>query len=75
MTNSKAVPFVKWVGGKRQLLPQIKCRMPRCFNKYIEPFVGVGAVYFELQPEQAIINDINRALINVYNYIKRSPHQ
>lgn len=73
MKNVHAAPFVKWAGGKRQLLPQIKERMPQKFNKYVEPFVGGGAVYFELQPDRAIINDINQALINAYCRIKEQP--
>lgn len=73
MRNIHAAPFVKWAGGKRQLLPKIQEKMPQNFNKYIEPFVGGGAVYFALQPETAIINDINKALINAYRRIKEQP--
>ena len=70
MSNSKKVaPFVKWAGGKRQLLPQIEERMPEKYNNYIEPFVGGGAVVFGLLPENALINDINEALINAYRQI------
>ena len=50
MTEISAQPFVKWAGGKRQLLEQIKARLPKHFNGYMEPFVGGGAVYFDLQP-------------------------
>lgn len=67
-----AAPFVKWAGGKRQLIPQIKERLPKTYNRYYEPFVGGGAVTFELMPEDAVINDINRALINVYKVIADS---
>ncbi|MCC8024870.1 MAG: DNA adenine methylase [Clostridium sp.] len=73
MKNSNVAPFVKWAGGKRQLLGQIKLRMPDTYNRYLEPFVGGGAVYFDLLPEQAVINDINRALINAYVRIKEAP--
>ncbi len=73
MKNSNVAPFVKWAGGKRQLLGQIKRRMPDTYNRYLEPFVGGGAVYFDLLPEQAVINDINRALINAYVRIKEAP--
>lgn len=73
MSNSSIAPFVKWAGGKRQLLPQIKERMPEKFNDYYEPFVGGGAVVFELLPENARINDINRALINAYRQICHNP--
>lgn len=73
MNNSSITPFVKWAGGKRQLLPQIKERMPEKYNNYFEPFVGGGAVMFELLPANALINDINKALINAYNQIRNAP--
>lgn len=73
MSNSGIAPFVKWAGGKRQLLPQIKERMPLEYHNYFEPFVGGGSVVLELQPENVRINDINRALINVYRVIREEP--
>ncbi|MFR4381764.1 MAG: DNA adenine methylase [Roseburia sp.] len=73
MSNSNIAPFVKWAGGKRQLLSQIKERMPEKYNNYFEPFVGGGAVTFELLPENALINDINKALINAYKQICDEP--
>ena len=73
MSNSSVAPFVKWAGGKRQLLPQIKERMPEKYNSYFEPFVGGGAVIFELLPTNALINDINKALINAYRQICNAP--
>ncbi len=73
MIHPKCAPFVKWAGGKRQLLSQIRERMPKKYNNYFEPFVGGGAVFFELLPEKALINDINRALINAYRRICNSP--
>lgn len=69
MSNSSVAPFVKWVGGKRQLIPQIRERMPEKYNDYYEPFVGGGAVIFDLLPANALINDINKALINTYRTI------
>ena len=75
MSEAKAAPFVKWAGGKRQLLSQIKERLPEQFNNYYEPFVGGGAVIFELLPENALINDINRALINTYRQIRDYPEE
>ena len=75
MSNSSIAPFVKWAGGKRQLIPQIRERMPKQFNNYYEPFVGGGAVIFELLPENAVINDINRALINAYQMICGHPQE
>lgn len=69
MSASNIAPFVKWAGGKRQLLPQIRERMPERYKNYYEPFVGGGAVVFELLPANALINDINKALINTYRQI------
>lgn len=73
MCSSNIAPFVKWAGGKRQLLGQIKERMPEKYNNYYEPFVGGGAVMFELLPANALINDINKALINTYKKICDEP--
>lgn len=73
MSNSSLAPFVKWAGGKRQLLPQIKKRMPEKYKKYYEPFVGGGAVTFELLPTNAVVNDINKALVNTYKNIQKNP--
>ena len=73
MSNSSVAPFVKWAGGKRQLIPQIRERMPEKYNDYYEPFVGGGAVIFELLPANALINDINKALINTYKTICNEP--
>lgn len=75
MSNPIVAPFVKWAGGKRQLLPQIRERMPQHYNRYFEPFVGGGAVLFDLQPEHALINDINKALINAYKIICEKPEE
>ena len=72
MKNATVSPFVKWAGGKRQLLAQIRERMPREYNRYYEPFIGGGAVVFDLLPENALINDINEALINVYVQIREN---
>lgn len=75
MSSSSVAPFVKWAGGKRQLLPQIKERMPEQFNNYYEPFVGGGAVTFELLPEKAVVNDINKSLVNAYRQICDAPDE
>lgn len=72
-TNQKlalAQPFLKWAGGKRQLLPEIKKYLPKKYNTYFEPFVGAGALFFDQQPKNAIINDVNTELINCYEVIK-----
>lgn len=59
-------PFVKWAGGKTQLLEKIISLMPSNFGSYFEPFVGGGALLFKLQPKIAYINDANSELIAVY---------
>lgn len=62
----KGKPFVKWAGGKRQILDKLKRHVPEDFNTYYEPFVGGGALLFELSPKKAVINDSNLELMNVY---------
>ena len=74
MSNSSVAPFVKWAGGKRQLITQIRERMPEKYNDYYEPFIGGGAVIFDLLPANALINDINKALINTYRTICNEPN-
>lgn len=61
-------PIIKWAGGKRQLLPVL--RIPEYHGTYYEPFVGGGAVLFEYAPKNAIINDINPHLCNMYKEIR-----
>jgi DNA adenine methylase len=68
-------PIVKWVGGKRQLLAEIMPLINKSCSTYVEPFIGGGAVFFELQPKKAIINDYNSELINVYLTIKSNPDE
>lgn len=68
-------PIVKWVGGKRQLLTDIMPFIDRKCSTYVEPFIGGGAVFFELQPKKAIINDYNSELINVYTTVRNFPEQ
>lgn len=68
--NKLVSPVLKWVGGKRQLLPSIKPMLPKRITSYCEPFVGGGAVLFDLQPKKAVINDINSDLILVYTVIR-----
>ncbi len=77
--NEKAKPFVKWVGGKRQLLKQFRdlgFYPPEGFdalkNTYFEPFVGGGAVFFDLLPKKAILSDLNNELVVTYNVIKNN---
>jgi DNA adenine methylase len=69
-------PFVKWAGGKTQLLPQLLKLIPTNFNNYFEPFIGGGALFFaladRLKNKHAYINDINAALIGVYQNIQKN---
>lgn len=66
-------PFTKWTGGKRQLLSVLRSYMPEKYKRYFEPFVGGGALFFDLAPERAVINDFNEELMNVYRQIKEKP--
>ncbi len=71
--NDLLQPFLKWAGGKRQLLREIRKYCPRRYGIYFEPFVGAGAVLFDIQPRQGVINDANGELINVYRIIRNDP--
>lgn len=62
--------IIKWAGGKAQLLEELKQELPEITGTYVEPFVGSGALFLELKPQKAIINDFNRELINLYTCIK-----
>jgi DNA adenine methylase len=77
--SEKPKPFIKWVGGKRQLLDQFRLMNlypPEKFdplkNNYFEPFVGGGAVFFDLMPEKAYLSDLNKELVITYNVIKNN---
>lgn len=65
----KAKPFVKWAGGKRQIIDKLLKLVPVEYNTYYEPFIGGGALLFELSPKEAVINDSNKELMNVYKTI------
>jgi DNA adenine methylase len=66
----KVRPPVKWVGGKTGLLDQLLPLVPKKFDRYYEPFVGGGAMFFALQPERAMLSDSNGELMNVYFSIR-----
>lgn len=71
-------PFLKWAGGKRQLLPYIKKYINKKKigkHKYYEPFLGGGSIFFDLAHENSIINDLNEEIINCYNVIKENPDE
>lgn len=67
--NNFVQPFVKWAGGKRQLLPELLKRIPQ-YTTYYEPFLGGGALLFSLQPRKAVVNDFNKDLVNTYLTIR-----
>lgn len=65
----KGKPFVKWAGGKRQIIDKLKQYVPDDYLTYYEPFIGGGALFFELSPKNAVINDSNFELMNVYKIL------
>jgi len=73
MPFKKMGPFVKWAGGKGQLLERIQMRTPNSYGTYYEPFIGGGAVLLGVKPKKAVINDTNEQLINVYRQLKADP--
>ncbi len=68
--NIDIKPFLKWAGGKTQLIPELNKYIPLNYNNYIEPFIGGGAFFFNLQPPKAIISDLNEDLIITYQSIR-----
>jgi DNA adenine methylase len=63
-------PFLKWVGGKNQLLPELTARISINFSRYFEPFIGGGALFFHILPEQSVLIDINKELTLTYTVIR-----
>lgn len=63
-------PFVKWAGGKGQLVEQLAAHIPERYSAYHEPFVGGGALFFRLAPERAYLSDLNEELINAFLVVK-----
>lgn len=68
--QQETYPIVKWVGGKRQLMFELLKNMPKNYNRYFEPFIGGGALFFYLQPDNAYISDMNEELINLYQVVR-----
>ena len=66
-------PLIRWAGGKRLLLKHILPHIPTTFNRYYEPFVGGGALFFALRPKEAFLSDSNEELINCYTQIRDHP--
>lgn len=79
LSLSNLKPFVKWAGGKRALLPELLRLMPKKFDNYFEPFVGGGALFFELtrlgtlNGKKAYLFDANAELVNTYQTVKKHP--
>lgn len=67
------VPPLKWAGGKRWFATNHSDMLPESFNTYIEPFMGSGALFFSMRPEHAVLSDVNRELINLYEIIRDAP--
>lgn len=68
--GSGATPIAKWVGGKTRLLPELIARMPKTFNRYIEPFAGGAALFWRVGPREATLADINQDLICLYRQVR-----
>lgn len=73
--NQLTYPIVKWVGGKRQLMFELIKNVPQNFKRYYEPFIGGGALFFELQPQNAYISDMNEELINLYSVVRDNVYE
>src|SRR5579859_6458528 len=65
-------PFLKWAGGKRQLLPSLLRHAPTDAARYFEPFVGGGALFFALRPKEALLADVNGRLLRAYKGVRTS---
>jgi DNA adenine methylase len=70
--HKKAKPFLKWAGGKRQLLEHLRSRVPT-YGTYHEPFIGGGALFFDIVPERAILADFNDRLVRTYTAVRDNP--
>ncbi|WP_167631099.1 DNA adenine methylase [Mariprofundus ferrooxydans] len=71
----KAKPFLRWAGSKRKLVPYLSTYWDNSFERYIEPFMGSAVLYYELDPNKAILSDINKELIQTFTEIKNNPKE
>jgi DNA adenine methylase len=69
----RPLPFLRWAGSKRQLLPTLRSFWHTGFNRYLEPFAGSACLFFDLMPREALLGDVNRELMNAFRCIKRHP--
>jgi DNA adenine methylase len=67
--------FLRWAGSKRKLLPALLDAAPKKFGRYVEPFAGSACLFFALEPERALLSDINADLVNTYMVLRRRPRQ
>jgi DNA adenine methylase len=70
MSNSKNVAILRWSGSKAKLIPELVRRAPPTFKRYYEPFAGSARLFFELQPQQAVLGDLNSCVVDVYRAIR-----
>lgn len=75
MSDNELTPFLKWPGGKRWIVEKLMRNIPNFDGKYIEPFLGSGALFFALKPNCAILSDINNELIEVYFVMREQPNE
>ncbi|MEQ1944765.1 Dam family site-specific DNA-(adenine-N6)-methyltransferase [Mesorhizobium sp. VNQ89] len=71
--NTKVIPFLKWAGGKRWFADRHTDLLPKSYRRYLEPFLGGGAVYFAIAPNEGIVSDVNADLISTYEVIRDEP--
>ena len=69
-----AAPIVKWAGGKTRIMDELMARRPTEFRRYYEPFVGGAAFFFRMQPQHAVLSDVNTDLMNVYRAVTGGDH-
>lgn len=73
--DKRAAPFIKWAGGKNLLLPQITPYLPKTYSRYHEPFMGSAALFFYLNPESAILSDLNQKLVSTFCGVRDNPEE
>lgn len=69
-----AKPLLKWPGGKRKLVRHLLPLIPRTYRRLYEPFAGGAALFFSLEPREAVLSDLNEDLINCYQHVRDAPH-
>jgi len=75
MSRPSIKPFLRWAGSKKKLIPVLKNYWNDNFTRYVEPFVGSGCLFFEIQPKRAVLGDLNAELIETYKVIRREPEE